>query len=136
MDNTQNQTLQIPQEIRGFLESLLKDAGMTTLDDTMREEMIKELYARLDHFLTSKIIEVMPPEHLDEFIKINEEKKSREEIETYLKDKIPNAQEVFTRTFAEFRDLYLGNVAVARNAPPASSEQAPAANATEEVKTS
>ncbi|MBI2622802.1 MAG: hypothetical protein HYW64_01780 [Candidatus Levybacteria bacterium] len=117
MDNTQNQPLQIPQEVRGFLESLLTDAGMTTLDETMREEMIKELYSRLDHFLTSKIIEVMPPEHLDEFIKLNEEKKSREEIEAYLKDKIPNSQEVFTKAFAEFRDLYLGNVAVARNAP-------------------
>lgn len=112
-----NRPLQIPQEIREFLESLLNDAGMTALDEAMREEMIKELYARLDHFLTARIIDNMPPEHLEEFIKMNEEKKSQAEIEQYLKAKMPNAQGVFTQAFAEFRDLYLGNVAVARNAP-------------------
>ncbi len=109
--------LQIPQEVRGFLESLLQDAGMKTLDDTMRQEMIKELYARLDNFMTSQIIDVMPPQYLDEFIKLNEEKKDRAEIEKFLKDKVPNVQNVFAKAFMEFRDLYLGNVTLARNVP-------------------
>ncbi len=111
----QNQ-LQIPAEIRGYLEGLLADANMT-LDPSMREEMIKELYARLDTFITTTVIDTLPPEHLDSFIKLNEDKKPQPEIEAFLKEKMPNYQEVFTKAFAEFRDLYLGNVAVSRNAP-------------------
>lgn len=113
MDNN----LQIPQEVRGFLESLLQDSGMTRLDNQMREEMIKELYARLDNFMTSAIIDILPPQYLDEFTKMNEEKKNQAEIENFLKDKVPNVQDIFAKAFMEFRDLYLGNVAVARNAP-------------------
>lgn len=115
--------MQIPNDVRSFLESLLQDAGMTTLDDTMREEMIKELFVRLDSYITSVIVDNMPAEHLDEFIKLNEDKKPREEIEAFLKDKMPNAQDMFAKAFMEFRDLYLDNVAVARNAP---SKQEPA----------
>lgn len=111
----QNQ-LQIPAEIRAYLEGLLADANMT-IDDSVREEMIKELYARLDNFITTAIVDNLPPEHLDNFIKMSEDKKPQAEIEAFLKEKMPNYQEVFTRAFAQFRDLYLGNVAVSRNAP-------------------
>lgn len=117
--DTQNQAqkLEIPQEIRNYLDGLLKDGGMTTLDDQMREEMIKELFARLDNFIASAIIEKLPPENLDEFIKLNEEKKPQEEIEQFLKDKMPNSQEVFANAFSDFRSLYLSNVSVAGSAP-------------------
>lgn len=112
MDN-----LQIPPEVRNFLEGILTDAGMTTLDDQMREEMIKELYARLDNYITSAIVDKLPPEDTEAFIRLNEEKKSQEEIQQFLQDKLPNAQEVFALTFAQFRELYLGNVSAARNTP-------------------
>lgn len=113
-----DQQTQIPQEVKNFLEGLLTDSGMQFTDDVMKEEMIKELYARLDNYLTSVIVDNMPPEHLDEFIKMNEEKKSREEIEGFLKEKMPNSAEVFAKAFGDFRDQYLGNVTAARNAPP------------------
>lgn len=109
--------MEIPSEIRTFLESILQDAGMLTTDASMKEEMIKELYARLDNFITTTIINNLPSEHLDAFIKLNEEKKPKNEIEQFLKDKMPKSQEVMTRAFAEFRDLYLKNVMVSRNAP-------------------
>lgn len=118
-NNTSTNQLEIPAEIRSFLEGLLTDANMTTLDDEMKEEMIKELFARLDSYITAAIVDNMPQEHLEEFIAMNESKKSREEIEGFLKEHMPNSQEVFTKTFMEFRDLYLGGVTVARNAPTA-----------------
>lgn len=122
MDNTQNQKtkLEIPPEVRSFLEGILQDANMTTLDDAMREEMINELFARLDSYMTSVIVDKMPPEHLDEFIKMNEEKKPREEIEAFIRGKMPNAQDVLTRAFMDFREMYLSNMSIARNAPSAS----------------
>lgn len=119
-----NQQLTIPMEVKNFLESLLNDAGMATVDAEMREEMIKELYVRLDNYFTSTIVNNLPPENMEEFIKMNEEKKPQAEIEQFLKDKIPNAQDIFAKTFMEFRDLYLGNATVKRNAPESNPKNA------------
>lgn len=108
--------IEIPAEIRSFLDSILNDANMS-VEGTLREEMIKELYARLDEYLTTIIVDNLPAEHLEDFIKLNEEKRSREEIDAYLREKMPNAQEIFAKGFADFRQLYLDNVYVARNTP-------------------
>lgn len=113
-NNQSAQGLQIPPEIRTFLESLLQDAGMTSLDDGMREEMIKELFARLDSYITSTIIQNLPQEHIEPFVKMTEENRPQSEIQAYLQEKMPNAQDVFAKAFMEFRDMYLGNSTVAR----------------------
>ncbi len=112
-----NTAVVIPEEIRSFLDGILQDAGMTNLESDMHEEMLAQLFARLDTYLTSAIVDNMPPEHVDEFIRMNEEQKSQAEIQQFLVDKMPNAQEVFANTFADFRTLYLNNVTVAREAP-------------------
>lgn len=109
----------IPQEIRVFLESLLNDAGMTNLDKDMHEDMLKELFVRLDSFMLTTIVEGLPAEKLEEFTKMAESGKDRAMLEQYLKANIPNATEVFGRAMLEFRDIYLGNVESARNAPSA-----------------
>ncbi len=126
MDDT-NQKLQIPEEIKAYIEGILKDANMTTLTPEMHEEMVNELFARLDSYMTSVIVDNMPEENLEEFIKMNEEKKPREEIEKFLQEKVPNVQDKLTNAFADFREMYLRNVTVARNAP-AENADAPVAN--------
>jgi Mg/Co/Ni transporter MgtE len=115
-------TQQIPTEIVSFLDGLLQDAGMTSLDKEMHDEMIKELFARLDNYLTATLVEKLTPEDTETFIKMNEEKKSKEEVEKFLQEKLPNAQETMTNAFMEFRDLYLGNVVAQRNAPASTAE--------------
>jgi len=120
MDDKQNQNtekLVIPPEIKSYLEGILSDAKMTFADASMREEMTNELFTRLDSYLTSVIVDKMPPENMDEFMKMNEDKKPKEEIENYMREKIPNTQEVMTKAFMDFRDMYLRNVTVAKNAP-------------------
>lgn len=116
-DGQVNQTAQIPQEVMVFLEGILEDAGMTALDKDMHDEMVAELYARLDNYMVGVIIDNMPEEHLETFVKMNEENKPKEEIEKFIQEKMPKAGEVFAGAFAKFRELYLGGIAVARNAP-------------------
>jgi hypothetical protein len=108
-----DQTLQITEEIRGFLEGLISDSGMV-LEPQMKEEMVKELFARLDSYMTSVIVEKLSSEDVETFIKMNEDKKPKAEVEQFIKDKLPNAKEVFTNAFIDFRNLYLGNVAASR----------------------
>lgn len=110
-------TDQIPQDVRAFIESILTDSSMSAMDDQVKEEMVKELFVRLDNYIATVVVEYLPSEYFDEFIKMNEEKKSREEVEKFLQEKVPNVQEVFAKAFADFRTMYLGNVAVSRNRP-------------------
>lgn len=117
MDQQSQNPAEIPQEVRTFLEGLLKDAGMTTFDGGTKEEMVKELYVRLDNYLASVIVDHLPNEDFETFVKMNEEKKTKEEVETFLKEKVPNVDQIFAKAFADFRTMYLGEVSVARNAP-------------------
>jgi hypothetical protein len=110
-----NKDIQIPQDIRGFLEGLITDAGMT-VDESLKEEMVRELYARLDNYMTGVIVDNLKDEDVETFIKMNEDKKAKSEIEAYLKTKLPNATELFTKSFVDFRNLYLGNVSAHRQA--------------------
>jgi len=113
----QTSGLQMTQEVKVYLEGLLEDAGITPVDELMKEELLKEIYVRLDNYLATVILDNMPTEHLDTFIKMNEEKKSKEEMETFFKEKVPNYKEILTKAFAGFRDLYLGNITATRNTP-------------------
>lgn len=114
--NSQNSPLtQIPPEVIKFLDNLLAEANIVPIDETMREQLLLELYSRLDNFITTTIMENMPPEKLDEFIKLNEEKRPREEIDQYMRENMPNSQEVFAKAFVDFRDIYLGNAGVTEN---------------------
>lgn len=110
-------SLDIQPDIRGFLENILQEAQMTFTDETMKEEVVQELFKRLDNFIAARTVENLPPEKLEEFIKLNEEKRPQEEIQKFMTENVPNSQKVFSDAFTEFRDLYLGKVSVGRNAP-------------------
>lgn len=99
--------VQIPVEIRAYLEDLIIEAQVPVMDDKAKEELIQYLFERLDRFLAAKIVENMTPEDTETFIKMNEEKRPREEIDQFIKDHMQDAQEVFTRAFVDFRDFYL-----------------------------
>ena len=107
--NTSN-TLEIPAEVRTFLEGMTEDAGMNLVVDDMKEEMVKELYLRLDAYITSVIATALSEKNLAEFIKMNEDKKPKAEVEQFLQDNVPNSKELFAKAFSDFRALYIGNV--------------------------
>lgn len=100
-------SVQIPSEIRAYLEDLILEAQVPVENDNAKEELIQYLFERLDRFLAAKIVENMKPEDTETFIKMNEEGKPREEIDNFIRDHMQNAQEVFTRAFVDFRDFYL-----------------------------
>lgn len=107
--DTSSQTQEMPAQIRGFLEDLLTQSGITPIDEQMKEEMLKDLFQRLDKFLASKIVQNLTDADLEVFMKMNEEGKPQEDIDAFLKEHMPNAQEVFANAFGEFRDLYVSS---------------------------
>lgn len=125
--------VQIPVEIRAYLEDLIAEAQVPVFDDKSKEELIQYLFERLDRFLAAKIVENMSPEDTETFIKMNEEQKPRDEIDNFLRDHMKDPQDVFTRAFIDFRDFYLTAQMTAKQpgeqAAPASSTPTPAKQA-------
>lgn len=105
--DSQKQSVAIPQEIRMYLESLIAEANVMTIDEKAKEELVQYLFDKLDKFLAAKIVENMSAEDTETFIKLNEEKKSKEELDAFIKAHMKDPQEVFTRAFIDFRDFYL-----------------------------
>jgi len=117
MDNTQKYKIEdIPSELKDFLEELLRDANVTQLDQKTHDDMIVELYTRLDDYILGTIMEKLPEDKMEEFTKMAEDNKNREELQSYLQTQIPEANEIFAKAMIDFRDLYLGKVDEARMA--------------------
>ena len=103
---TDNQTSQIPQDIRTFLENLLEDSGLV-LTAEMKESMIEELYPRLEQKLIADAIEHMKPEDADEFAVLIQSNKSQEELQQFILTRLPNAQDIFASSLVDFRNYFL-----------------------------
>lgn len=121
--NDQTNTEEIPVELKQFLEGILLEANMSLVDDSLKEEMLKELFVQLDQHIASVILEKLPQEQIEAFIKLNEEQKPKEEIEAFLREHIPNITDVMSNAFAEFRELYLEGVEKSNTEQPIVSNQ-------------
>ena len=101
------QDVQIPVEVQVFLEDLINEANIPVFDDATKQQIVRDLFDRLDKFIAMKIADNLSEEDTEAFIKLNEEGKSREEIDAFIAEHIPDAQGMFTQAFVDFRDFYL-----------------------------
>jgi hypothetical protein len=115
-DATQNQQsaqpqIQIPQDIRGFLEDILLTSDMVPENDIMHEIMLQQIFDRLDKFVAIRLVELLSDEDAEAFIKLNEAKASKEEIDKFIEEHIPNAKEAFVKILLDFKDAYTSELA-------------------------
>src|SRR5437016_3142656 len=101
--NTTEQQIPIPDEIRTYLNSLLDASGMKEADSVTREKMVQELFLKLDDYIIDKVVEYMPAEKLDDFTNFMQTSPSKEAVEKYIQENVPDSQDVFTVAFADFR---------------------------------
>jgi hypothetical protein len=106
--------MNIPNDIDAFLESILYEANLVTLDENMRQELKKELFDQLDNYLASVIVDKLAPEDLERFIEMSQEQRPKEEIELFINEKIPHPQEFFANAFVRFKAMYLENLKIAK----------------------
>jgi len=94
-------------QIRSFLKQLLFDAGQTDLPQEVENQMIEDLYTRLEDRLMLSAMEHLSEEQQEVLDRMTEEGKSADEVETFLKSAIPNYDEVFRATLEDFRNTYI-----------------------------
>jgi hypothetical protein len=73
--------MQIPPEVTIILRKVLEDAGLKSLARKLCYEQLRELHDRLDVLMFDEILTYLPARHLDAFVKMNDEKRSREDID-------------------------------------------------------
>lgn len=108
----------IPEEVRKYLDGLLDEAGVSGVDEATRETLVQELFIQLDDAIIDKVVDYLPVEKLDAFTAFMQGNPSRDQLEKYLQENVPNTQDVFTVAFADFRDAYLQAIKEAKEQTP------------------
>lgn len=94
--------------INDFLNTMLKDAGMTDLDPEVEAQMMDDLRSRLQERFFATVVKNLSEEQLNELIKLDSKKASESEIEQFIGKNISNPSEVFAQAMMNFRADYLG----------------------------
>jgi hypothetical protein len=96
------------ENIRTYLKQMLADAGQVDLGADLENQMIEDLNSRLEDRLILVAMENLPQDKQEELTAMAEDKESSKSLEEYVKNNIPNWEEVFARALQDFRETYLG----------------------------
>ena len=91
-------------EIKKYLQELLRDAGQTGLGEEIENQMIEDLYSRLEDRLIITAMSHLSDAQQDELEKMG---KDKVKTEAYLRKHIPNYDQVFSQVLVDFRNLYI-----------------------------
>ncbi len=86
MDDNQTQDQQLKKDIvisddvRAYIGSILMDAGLAQDDPDLHEEMVREVFVRLDNYLSTVILNHLPKDKIEPYVKMMEEGKPKTEI--------------------------------------------------------
>jgi len=83
---------------------LIKELGINQLEKSKKEEIVLQIGDILQQRVSVRIIEELPEEKQDEFKAILEEaEENPEKLEQYLKENIPNAEELVLEEIGEYK---------------------------------
>jgi hypothetical protein len=104
---------QIPPAVRSYLEELLTAAGIHSVR-SVREQMLQELFKRLNSFTVTAYIHSLSSKDREIFYRKIATLHPQDELEQFLHDHVPDLQAVHTKALRDFRTIYLREVAAAR----------------------
>jgi len=91
-----------------FVDKLVEEKGLDGLEKEVLDQIKVDLKDRIEDIINAKIVEKLPPEKLEEFEKLLDQNTSPQATQKYVKDNIPDLEEVLARVFLNFRQTYLG----------------------------
>jgi hypothetical protein len=99
-------------EIRKFLQELLRDAGQTGLGSELENQMIEDLYSRLEDRLIVTALSCLDPDQRAQLEELSNQKSGDLSAETdaFFRKNIPDYDQVFARALVDFRNLYISAV--------------------------
>ncbi|MBD3300794.1 MAG: hypothetical protein GF347_05590 [Candidatus Moranbacteria bacterium] len=95
-----------PQSVEDFVDHLMELKGLTKLEPEIREQVKREIFARVKEFIYARMLEEMPKDKLDEFERLLEEG-DQEKMIAFNEKHLPNLQDLITQSLIEFEKQYL-----------------------------
>src|SRR5512147_2875915 len=92
----QKSQMGIPTEVRIVVEGILEESGRRGLDRNMHEAMVDDLSQHLETIMYFEILTHLPGKHLEAFVKINDQNRTRAELDKFVVRNMPNAEKIFT----------------------------------------
>jgi len=99
----------IDPDIRLFLDDLLDEKGIFFSSPETREQMIQDLYVRLQKFFLLTLAQELSPADGNQLAQMIENQAPESTIQAFLQLKIPNLQDKLVDLFLTFRSIYLSN---------------------------
>ncbi|MFT5179627.1 MAG: hypothetical protein ACI9GH_000344 [Candidatus Paceibacteria bacterium] len=93
---------------KDFLNKLLIEKGVEGVPEDVRNQMVEDLESRLEKMIDATILNNIPEGDLEEFEK-KLDSSDENEMQSFIKEKIPNLDEVLAGVFLKFRKIYLEN---------------------------
>jgi len=91
-----------------FVDKLIEEKGLDGLEKEVLDQIKVDLKDRIEDVINAKVVEKLPPEKLEEFEKLLDQNTSAQATQKFVKDNIPDLEEVLARVFLNFRQTYLG----------------------------
>ncbi len=95
------------EKLREFATNLVKQKNFQGLDGETFNNLVDDVYDRLEERVNAVIMANLPPEKLEDLDKLMESG-SKEELSDFCEKNVPNLQNVITEALVEFQKTYMG----------------------------
>lgn len=97
-------------EIDQFVRDILEAKELSGIDDTVREQLVKDLKQRLLDQINRALIDALPDEKIDDFSDmLDNPEVSDQMVQDFMVASGVDLKRVTIRTMLTFRDIYLGS---------------------------
>ena len=102
-------TATIDPDIRLFLDDLLDEKGIFFSSPETREQMIQDLYVRLEKFILLTLAKELSPADGNQLAQMIENQAPESTIQAFLQLKIPDLNNKMANVLLQFKSIYLAS---------------------------
>jgi len=99
----------IDPDIRLFLDDLLDEKGIFFSSPETREQMIQDLYVRLEKFILLTLAKELSPADGNQLAQMIENQAPESTIQAFLQLKIPDLNNKMANVLLQFKSIYLAS---------------------------
>lgn len=99
--------LDLPEPLQLFLDSCLWEKGIRNIPQDLHDQMIRDLAVRLETWLLQEAAGHLEEKDIKDFDALMGEEPTKEKVQMFLQDHIPNLDAIFENSMLMFKDTYL-----------------------------
>lgn len=97
-----------PLTLEAFVDKLIEEKGLSSMADDVLTQMKADLLSRVEDRVNAEMLEALPSEKVEAFEELlNQESSTGDDVSSYLKENIPQFDEVLANALMGFRHTYL-----------------------------